>query len=253
MSARTRLRVFLVAAAGLGALLVWGLAGLPSFGVEIGHYGTRIAHAASPERHVTAAVSAVNFDYRAFDTLGEEFILFTAAAGVALLLRAARREREGDKLHADAAPERRVPETSDLIRVLGIGLIALTLLLGLYVVLHGHLTPGGGFQGGVILAAGVLLAYLAGEWISAGRLHPTKLMEALEATGAAGFACLGLAGLVVGKQLFQDVLPLGVAGRLWSGGTIPLGNVAVGLEVMGALLLIFSEFLEQALLLRRSA
>jgi multicomponent Na+:H+ antiporter subunit B len=246
----TRKRVFLVAVAGLGALLVWGLTGLPDFGHEIGHLGTRIAHAAPAERHVTAAVSAVNFDYRAFDTLGEEFILFTAAAGVALLLRAARGERE--RPHTDAAPERRAPETSDLVRVFGLGLIGFTLLLGLYVVAHGHLTPGGGFQGGVILASAVLVVYLAGEWVSAGRLKPVAAMEALEALGAGGFAALGLVGLIAGQALFQDVLPLGRSGQLLSGGTIPLGNVAVGVEVLGALLLIFSEFLEQTLLLRRA-
>jgi multicomponent Na+:H+ antiporter subunit B len=213
--------------------------------------GTRIAHAASPERHVTAAVSAVNFDYRAFDTLGEEFILFTAAAGVALLLRAARGEHE--QPHGDAAPERPAPETSDLVRVFGLGLIGFTLLLGLYVVLHGHLTPGGGFQGGVILAAAVLVVYLAGEWVSAGRLRPVASMEALEGIGAGGFAALGLAGLIAGQAFLQDVLPLARTGHLVSGGTIPLGNIAVGIEVLGALLLIFSEFLEQALLLRRSS
>ncbi|MCW3065401.1 MAG: mnhB [Solirubrobacterales bacterium] len=249
MSLAVRRRVFLVAAAGFGALIVWGLTGLPDFGVEIGHLGTRIAHAAVPERHVTAAVSAINFDYRAFDTLGEEFILFTAAAGVALLLRSGRGERE--RPHIDASPDRQVPETSDLVRVFGVGLIGFTLLLGLYVVFHGHLTPGGGFQGGVVLAAAVLVVYLAGEWVSAGRLRPVAAMEALEATGAAGFAALGLAGLVAGRAFFQNVLPLGRSGQLLSGGTIPLGNLTVGLEVMGALLLVFSEFLEQALLLRR--
>jgi multicomponent Na+:H+ antiporter subunit B len=248
VSLRVRKRFFAVAVAGLGALLVWGLEGLPDFGFEVGPMGIRIAHASSPERHVTAAVSGVNFDYRAFDTLGEEFILFTSAAGVALLLRAARREHES--AHSDASPERRAPETSDLVRVFGLGLIGFTLLLGFYVVLHGHLTPGGGFQGGVVLFAAVLVVYLAGEWVSAGSLKPFAAMEGLEATGAGAFAALGLIGLIAGQAFFQNVLPLGHTGRLVSGGTIPLGNIAVGIEVLGALLLIVSEFLEQALLLR---
>src|SRR3954469_4160857 len=92
LSYGTRKRVFLVAAAGLGVLLIWGLAGLPDFGDYSGVYGETLNRVAVAERHATALVTAVNFDYRGFDTLGEEFILFAAVLGLALLLREQRDE-----------------------------------------------------------------------------------------------------------------------------------------------------------------
>jgi hypothetical protein len=97
----TRRTIFLVAAAGLGALLVWGLAGLPDFGDYDGVYGLTLNRVAVGERHATDLVTAINFDYRAFDTLGEEFILFVrrarsgaaAARGARRGARSARRRR----------------------------------------------------------------------------------------------------------------------------------------------------------------
>src|SRR5204863_3708095 len=99
-------------------------------------------------------VGATVFDYRAVDTLGEEFILFTAVVGVALLLR---KRREG-------AYEPRDEVRSDAIRALGALFAPAVFLLGLWVVAFGYVTPGGGFQGGVIVAGAFLLVYVAGGY-----------------------------------------------------------------------------------------
>jgi hypothetical protein len=100
-----RLGLFGVSAAGLAALLLWSVAGLPDFGHYRGPYGNVLNQVVPGERHVTNVVSAVVFDYRGIDTLGEEFILFSAAMGVALLLRDAREEeqrRPDDRAYGDA-------------------------------------------------------------------------------------------------------------------------------------------------------
>src|SRR5437764_15394724 len=94
MSARARLLVFLVPAAGVAALLVAAFAGLPHFGHYRGPYGNIINAIAIPDRHATSSVTTVNFDVRGFDTLGEEFILFAAVMGVTVLLRRQRAEQE---------------------------------------------------------------------------------------------------------------------------------------------------------------
>ena len=86
-----------VGAAGLAALFVWGLAGLPRFGSYPGPYGDFLNSYAVGERKATDIVSAVNFDYRAFDTMGEEFILFASVAGAALLLRKIEEEEDESK------------------------------------------------------------------------------------------------------------------------------------------------------------
>jgi multicomponent Na+:H+ antiporter subunit B len=75
MTRRPRLAVFAVGVAGLAALLGWGISGLPAFGHFQGGYGNLLLREAVPERHGTNVVTAIVFDYRGFDTLGEEFIL----------------------------------------------------------------------------------------------------------------------------------------------------------------------------------
>jgi multicomponent Na+:H+ antiporter subunit B len=241
--------LFVGSAAVLAAVLTVGFAGLPRFGHATADYG-RILNAVSvPERHATDVVTAVNFDYRGVDTMGEEFIFFAAVAGVVLLLGA---QRDETPAHAsDAATGRWVPPTSDAVRVLGLALVGPTVLFALYVVLHGHLTPGGGFQGGVVLATGVLLVYLAGEYQHLHGLYPDPGIEAAEALGATGYVAIGLAGLVAAGGFLVNWGPLGQVGALNSAGTIPLINVAVGAEVGAGFVLLLSAFLRQTIVLRR--
>ena len=248
MSARGRTALFLAGAAGLAVFLVWGYAGLPDFGHYLGPYGDVLNAVAVPERHITDVVTAVNFDYRGFDTLGEEFILFAAVIGVAILLRAQRDEEEREPL--EFAFGRSAPRTSDAVRGLAIGLVGPTVVTGVYIVVHGHLTPGGGFQGGVVLATALLLVYLAGEYSFLRRAAPISLIEVSEAIGAGAFALIGFAGLVGGVAYLENVLPLGDIGALNSAGTVPLINLSVGLEVAAGFVLILVEFLEQTLMVR---
>jgi multicomponent Na+:H+ antiporter subunit B len=240
--------LFVAAATVLAGLLVWGLAGLPAFTEYHGPYGDAVTATVVPERQATAAVGAVNFDYRAYDTLGEEFILFAAVVGVAALFRLQREEEEARPEDQDRG--RRVPHTSDALQAFGLAAVGPTVLLGLYVVAHGHLTPGGGFQGGVILASALLLVYLSEEYFAMARVRPIALVELAEAAGAGGLALIGLAGLVFGGSFFLNFLPLGTAGSLLSAGTILAGNLAVGLAVAGGFVLLLSEFLEQAIIVR---
>jgi multicomponent Na+:H+ antiporter subunit B len=241
--------VFAVAGLGLLAFLLWGLVGLPDFGIYRGPYGDILNHVAVPERSTTDVVTAVNFDYRAFDTLGEEFILFAAVVGVTSILRTMRGERSGAP--DDEAAGRRVPETSLAVRVTGLGLVPPTLLIGLYIVAHGHQTPGGGFQGGVILATALLLTYLSADYMTMRRVGPTWLSELAEGMGAAGFALIGVAGLVAAGAFFENFLGKGTPGQLLSAGSILASNFSVGLAVTGGFALMLSEFLQQTLVRRR--
>ena len=249
MTPVVRRRVFLAAAGVMGVLLVWGLTGLPDYGVYAGPYGDVLNQVAVAERKATNVVASVTFDYRGVDTLGEEFILFAAVIGVAILLRAQRGETE-EPPDEDAA-DRRAPGTSNAVRVLGLALVGPVVLFGAYVVAHGHLSPGGGFQGGVVLATGALLVYLSGEYVTLRRVSPEVLLDSAEAAGAGGYVAVGLLGVAAGATFLANVLPLGQPGALLSAGMIPLINLAVGLEVAGGFVLLLSEFLEQTLVIRR--
>jgi multicomponent Na+:H+ antiporter subunit B len=246
MSRRARLVMGLLALAGLGALLVWAVGGLPDYGHPRGPYATLAPKIMLDERHVTNAVTGVTFDLRGFDTLGEELILFVAALGATVLLRAQRSEETVER--AAETEERRGPETAASLRALGAVLVGPVLLLGIYVVVHGALTPGGGFQGGVILAGALLLVYAAGQVAAVQRVRPVALVEVADAVGAASYALIAVAGLVFGVAAMDNVLPFGTAGSLLSGGIVPVLSVAVGVEVTAAVTLILSELVDQMLL-----
>ncbi len=247
MTRRARLTLFLIAGAGLLAVLVIGFRGLPSFGHAQELYGAVVNRTEPTLRHATDIVTALNFDIRAFDTLGEEFILFASVTGVMLLLRMLRGEDERDQ-PATGIEEHRFAGASDGLKLVSLILIPLLVAFGAYLVFHGQLTPGGGFQGGVVLAAGPIAILLAGRYLSMKRVAPKRLAESADAIGATAYALVGLGGLIIAGVYLKDFLPLGSSGKLLSSGIMPLNSIAVGLEVTGAFLITWSEFLDQTMI-----
>jgi len=239
MSRRVRLSLFFATAPLFAAVVVRGLAGLPDFGHYRHAYGEILARAAPVERHTTNAVGATVFDYRGFDTLGEEFILFAAALGVALLLRGVRDERAG-------RPADRVE--SDAVRLLGLLMVPATILLGLWLAAFGYVTPGGGFQGGVVLASAFALLWAAGSYRAVKRAGPESLVDFLGGVGAGGFVALGLFALAGDGVFLHNFLGPGHFGSLLSGGSIAFLNWAAALEVAAANVLLFLEFFEEYVL-----
>ncbi len=219
MSRRTRTAVFLPALGGLGALLYWAFLGIPSFGNYAGRYGFLLQHVATPERHMDNVVNATTYDYRGFDTMGEEFILFAAVMGVVLLLRGGDREPAGV---ADGVG-------SDVVRVVGGIFVGGAVLVGLWLVAFGFVTPGGGFQGGVAIASGVVLLYLVSGHRAWAAIGNEEILDPLEATGAGGYVVIGLAALISGLPFLENLLGGGNVGTVWSGGSAGFVNWAAGL------------------------
>ena len=250
MSARTRLVLGLGSLAGLGALLVWAVAGLPDFGHPRGPYADLAPRIMLDERHVANAVTGITFDLRGFDTLGEELILFVAALGAAVLLRALR--TEGAIEAAAAYEERRGPGTTDALRALGAVLVGPLLLLGIYVVVHGALDAGRRLPGRRPARGGAAArvrrrAGRGGRAGAAGRRSsrsPTPSARPRTRSSRSR-------GLVFGVAVMDNVLPYGTTGSLLSGGTVPVLSVAVGVEVTAGVTLILSEFVDQMLLRSR--
>jgi multicomponent Na+:H+ antiporter subunit B len=244
MTRRARLVLFLVGAAAVGVLYVLAVTGLPAFGGAFHPY--RDAAVAAAVAHATPnVVSAVNYDLRALDTLGEETILLGSVIGAVTLLRASAEERD----RTEVAPGGRQLEA---VRLAGYLLLPLTLLLGVDLVVHGHLTPGGGFQGGVVLGTAVHLLYLTGHYRALERVRPVPLLNVGEAVGAGGFAVVGLAGILAGGSFLANVLPLGTFGSLPAAGTVPVLNAAVGVAVGCGVVVLLAAFFEQALRVERS-
>jgi multicomponent Na+:H+ antiporter subunit B len=236
VSRRVRIAVFLPALGVFGGLLAWAVAGIPAFGDFHGRYGLLLNRVVVPERHMTNVVTAIVFDYRGFDTLGEEFILFAAVLGVVLLLRAKARDQS-------PSPDDEVRVT--LVRSAGVLAVGICVLVGVWLVAFGFITPGGGFQGGVAVASGAFLLYLATSYRDWRRFASEKVLDPLEALGAGGYVIVGLAALISGMAFLTNLLGPGATGTLESGGSAMFVNWAVGLEVSAANLILFTEFLEE--------
>lgn len=247
MRARLRIGVFLVAAAGLAALFWWSYRDLPPVGDYRGPYGDFITRLAVYERHATDTVNAITYDYRGIDTLGEEFILFASVIGVLLLFRKQPEQEEiKDPAGQEKFAEEEIPGT-DTIRTAMQSMVAAMVVFGIYMASHGQLTPGGGFQGGVILATAPLLVYLAGQVSTFERVVSSPLTEIAEALGAAGYAIIGASALFAGVGFLTNWIPLGQTGSLFSSGTIEWISVAVGLEVSGSFVLVMHSYLKEVI------
>jgi multicomponent Na+:H+ antiporter subunit B len=131
-------------------------------------------------------VSAISFDYRGIDTLFEEFILLSAVAGISVLLRPLSDETR--QLPEDKAPDRTIPPPSPAVWLF---LSSLLVLTGIETVTHGQLTPGGGFQGGVILASAIYVVYLGTNYVTVERFQPAPLLEASDGVGPPGTCSSG--------------------------------------------------------------
>jgi multicomponent Na+:H+ antiporter subunit B len=199
-------------------------------------------------------VSAINFEYRGFDTLGEEFILFVAATGVAIVLRHLRDEREDEPGGGGDDEGRKVPATSGAIRMVALIMTGPTVVVGWWLASHAQTSPSGGFQGGVVLATGFILIYLAGQFLAFERVSPTDVTDAVEAVGAGGFAAVGITAVAMGLPYLSNFLGLGsTPGAVSSSGTIALISFFVGLEVGAAFILMVGEMLDQTLLTRQGS
>lgn len=242
MSRRARLVVFAVGALGVAALVALAVPVLPPVGADV--HPARDTAVAGALAHATAnAVASVNFDQRALDTLGEETILLASVVAVASLLRPA----EDERVERPAAPSPVLPGT----RLAGWLLLPVTLLVGVDVVVHGHLTPGGAFQGGVVLASAVHLLYLTGSFDALLRARTDRWPPVLEPAGSGLFVVVGFVGLAAGAGFGADVLPTGTLGGTLSSGTVLVLDLVVGLGVGAGLVHLLAQFLRQEIVVRR--
>jgi len=117
----------------------------------------------------------------------------------------------------------------------------LVFLFGIYIVIHGHLTPGGGFAGGVIMAGAFILQIMSNGIILPKLRKEERGMEFLESAAILGFLILAGAGLLLSGSVvfFANFVNKGTLGNLLSAGFIPIENIVVGAEVCAAISAIF--------------
>jgi len=174
-------------------------------------------------------VTSIVVNYRSFDTLGEVTVLFVSSLGVALLL-GGFSGKLSNKYRANF-----------ILRVGTKTVFPFILLVGIYVFTHGHLTPGGGFPGGSMIASAILLLYIADEEFKA-KMHAFKITESL---AGSTYILLGLIGLTLSGYFLSNFMSTGVVGELFSAGIVPIIYVLVGLKVGSELTGIITDFLKE--------
>ena len=177
----------------------------------------------------TGAVNIVTgmiLDYRAFDTFGESNVLFIATCVVMLMMR-----DDKKKVGVDSEDMHFEPRFDKILQQITYILFPLIMIFGIYVVLNGHLSPGGGFYGGAIMGAGLIL-YLNAFGIEKMRKFFTEKTHRYVCLVALSFYCLAKSySFFTGAHHLESGIPLGTPGDIISSGLILPLNICVGLVV----------------------
>ena len=224
-----------IAAVVLGCAIIFALFStvthIPEFGNVDNPYNNEVS-----ERYLerglaeTGAVNAVTgmiLDYRAFDTFGESCVLFIAAACVLVLLRD---DKSNTTVNA-MIDERYEPYSDSVLQATARILFPAILVFGIYILLNGHLSPGGGFSGGAIMGAGLILHVNAFGYRKTQKFFNEKTYKRITVC-ALSFYCIAKSySFFTGANHLDSHIPLGNAGDIISSGLILPLNICVGLVV----------------------
>ena len=178
----------------------------------------------------TGAVNIVTgmiLDYRAFDTFGESTVLFVAAGTVLILLW--NEQKKNGKKSDDLIYE---PKPNIILQNIAKVLVPIALMFGMYVVLNGHLSPGGGFSGGAIMGAALILYCNAFGAEATQRFFTYKTFNTIIVTALAFYAIAKSYSFYTGANQIHSIIPHGIVGNIISSGLILPLNIAVGVIVM---------------------
>ena len=223
-----------------GALLIYGTMDMPHFGSPDSpihqHVAPRYINDSMAEIGVPNIVTSVLASYRGFDTLGETLVVFTAGIGVMSLLLISRETKDHSKKLVPADMQQQI-----ILRVVAKMMIPLILMFALYVQFHGDYGPGGGFQAGVIFAAGVILYTMLFGLGRARQVFKRQILELLTATGVLLYGGVGVVCMLMGGD-FLDYSVLRHDAIHGQHLGILLVELGVGITVASVMILIFFKF-----------
>ena len=210
------------------ALLLVTVSYLPAVGTVTrpvnNEVATRYIEKGLEETGAVNIVAGMILDYRAFDTLGESHVLFVATITVLILLRLNKgQEDKNDRIFE--------PKNDVILQLVATFLVPIIIIFGIYIILNGHLGPGGGFSGGAVIGAGLVLYLNAFGFAKTERFFTEKTYKWV-CFFSLSFYCLAKSySFYTGANHLHSVIPKGTPGAILSSGLILPLNIAVGLVV----------------------
>jgi len=239
--------ISLIACCSLLAILLYTVSFLPPYAAVDNPYNNEVS-----ERYIekglqeTGAVNIVAgmiLDYRAFDTFGESCVLFIASSCVFIMLRLGDNKLDRKKKEREIELERKFePRRDSILQSITKILMPFILIFGIYVILNGHISPGGGFSGGAILGAGLILYLSAFGYQETHKMISEKLVKRLTFVSLT-FYCLAKSySFFTGANHLESGIPLGTPGAIISSGLILPLNICVGIIVACTMYAFYSLF-----------
>ncbi len=216
----------------LVAMLLTAVSALPDFGNAENPVNNEVAaryiEKGLQETGAVNIVTGMILDYRAFDTLGESHVLFIATCTVLILLRNDKRNEErSDRTHE--------PKNDVILQTVARILVPPVFIFGIYVILAGHLGPGGGFSGGAVIGAGLILYLNAFGFEKTEKFFTAKTYRRISFCALACYSIAKSYSFYTGANHIESVIPLGKPGAILSSGLILLLNICVGTVVAGTM------------------
>ena len=246
-------RLYTVLAMTLGVLMIFFLletvALMPRFGSPdtpmINEVTDRYIQQGLQETGAVNIVAGMILDYRAFDTLGESTVLFIAASAVLILLRIDRNKDgtpELELIAAESDDRHYEPRADRIMQGSVMVLTPIIFLFGIYIILNGHLSPGGGFSGGAIISAGLILYLDAFGFEKAGRFFTYNTFAWVSFFALGFYALAKTYAFYMGANGLPSGIPLGTPGAILSSGLIMPLNIAVGMVVACTMYIFYALF-----------
>lgn len=227
----------------LVAMLLEAVSELPTFGEPDNPVNNEVA-----ERYIesglqeTGAVNIVTgmiLDYRAFDTLGESHVLFIATCTVLILLRIDKKDGSDKDETDDRSYE---PKDDVILQTVAKLLVPPIFIFGIYIILAGHLGPGGGFSGGAVIGAGLILYQNAFGFAKTEEFFTAKTYRIMSFGALACYSIAKSYSFYTGANHIESIIPLGDPGAILSSGLILLLNICVGIVVAGTMYTFYAMF-----------
>ncbi len=216
--------------------LLFTVSRLPPYGTELpqaAEVSRRYVEDGLEETGAVNIISGIILDYRAFDTLGESHVLFTALICVILLLRRDSRNMRPEYEDYYTIRSDRFHDLSREALMRGVGrlMVPCILLFGIYILLNGQLSPGGGFSGGAVMGAGLIIFASAFGFSAADRLISDRRFHWIAFLSLSFYSFAKGYVFFTGANSLENHIPKGIPGAILSGGLILPLDIAVGLVV----------------------